>query len=328
VSDGGWLEAEEAVAEGSLLRAIDVLTEANRRAPDALREQRLVQLRHDAVSHLLSQSRPEWPRVFADPYDGTGLPEIDRDDMSVERVGGGLLHHGAVLVRGLIDSSGVERLVNSIDRALDAAHAKRSGTMSADDVAWFSPFGRREKVLGQGTEWVRVVDSPRATFEVTEVMDAVNRAFITGYLGERPVMASYKWTLRRITPACIGEWHQDGRFLGDDVRVANVWIALTRCGGATNAPGLEVLPRRMDHYLAAGSDGARLKFAIGDAVLDQHGSGLVADPVYEPGDALIFDERTPHRTGSRPGLTSSRHAIEAWFFAPGAYPDGDVAFVF
>jgi len=63
-------------------------------------------------------------------------------------------------------------------------------------------------------------------------------------------------------------------------------------------------------------------------VLREHTDAVPVDPVFEPGDALVLDERTVHRTGSRPGLTSSRHAIEAWFFAPSSAPDDQTAFVF
>jgi len=43
---------------------------------------------------------------------------------------------------------------------------------------------------------------------------------------------------------------------------------------------------------------------------------------------VILDERTVHRTGSRPGLSVSRHAIEAWFFAAAATPYDQMSFVF
>jgi hypothetical protein len=330
VASPAWsrLQAEDAIADGDVLRAIDVLTDANLREPDKAREQWLVQLRNEAVGQLVARTRPgRWPRNLADPFPGARLPEIAGDELSVELVGGGVLHHGAVLARGLIDPPAVARLIDCIDRALDAAAAQRTGTAGPDDEAWYAPFGKRELALGKGTEWVRVIDSPRATFEVTERLRGVGRGLVTEYLGERPVMSSQKWTLRRISPECGGEWHQDGRFLGDGVRVLNVWIALTRCGGGTPAPGLEVVPRRLD-LLPTGSHGTAFDWTIGRPVVERAAAGLIVDPVYEPGDALVFDQRTVHRTGSRPGLTSSRHAIESWFFAPSTQSDCERTFVF
>jgi hypothetical protein len=326
---GHWLEAEDCVRGGDLLAAMDVLTAANRLHADSTRERRLVELRHLAVSQLDGErGRTTWPPEFPDPFPSARLPEVGAEDVTVERVGGGILHHGAVLVRGLIPPSGVERLVYCIDRSLQGVAAKRAGTSTEADAEWFTPFGRRGMAIGEGTEWVRVIDSPRSTFEVAEQLDEIGRSFVTEYLGQRPVLGAYKWTLRRITPECVGEWHQDGRVLGAHVRVVNVWIALNRCGGAEPAPGLEVVPGRLDSFLASGTDDAALDFGISGKVLGEHGLDGIANPVYEPGDALIFDERTAHRTGSRDGLSSSRYAIEAWFFSPSAYPADQMLFVF
>jgi hypothetical protein len=326
---GHWLEADDVVRAGDLVAGIDVLTAANRRRADATREQRLVDLRHLAVDQLAAEPRPaNWPPVLDDPFPGNGLPELGADELSVEGVGGGILHHGAVLVRGLVPPPGVERLVHCIDRSLEAVAAKRARSATDEDAEWFRPYGRRGMGLAEGVEWLRVIDSPRGTFEVTEELDRVGRTFVTPYLGQRPVMGAYKWTLRRITPDCVGQWHQDGHVLGAHVRVVNVWIALTRCGGTEPAPGLAVVPTRLDRFLPTGTEGAAVDFAIGDPVLRSQVDTAPVDPVFEAGDALILDERTAHRTGSRPGLSESRHAIEAWFFSPSATPYDQMSFVF
>src|SRR5690606_14263872 len=43
-------------------------------------------------------------------------------------------------------------------------------------------------------------------------------------------------------------------------------------------------------------------------------------PVFEPGDALLFDELFLHRTATSPGVTDARYAIESWSFAPSPFP--------
>jgi hypothetical protein len=325
---GYWLEADDVVRSGHYLRGIDVLTEANRRERSAQREERLVELRHLAVPEAAAlPGRAEWPPPYPDPFPNGGMPEIDAAQLTTELMGGSLTHHGCLVVRRLIDPPGVDRLVHTIDSALAAVAAKRKRKATPETEAWFTPFVGRAPIWGQGDEWVRVVDSPRGTFEVTEVFQDIGRTKITEYLGQRPVMGSYKWTLRRITPACIGEWHQDGRVLGPDLRVVNVWVALTRCGGDSLAPGLEFLPGRTDEYLSVGVEGASVHFSIADHFVEERGLQAF-NPVFEPGDALLLNEWTPHRTGSREGLTDARHAIEAWFFSPTACPDDQLSFVF
>jgi len=43
-------------------------------------------------------------------------------------------------------------------------------------------------------------------------------------------------------------------------------------------------------------------------------------PIFEPGDALFFDELFMHQTGSDPSMPKPRYAIESWFFGPSASP--------
>ena len=119
-------------------------------------------------------------------------------------------------------------------------------------------------------------------------------------------MGSYKWTLRRITPDCVGEWHQDGRVLGD-VRVANVWIALARCGGDTDAPGLEVVPQRLDGYLVSGTDGAVLDFSIGQSRLEAR----VAEGEEFPLVLTVFMVMGAWRLSKARVLTRRASAIES-----------------
>ncbi len=47
----------------------------------------------------------------------------------------------------------------------------------------------------------------------------------------------------------------------DDVRTVNVWITLSPCG--LDAPGLDVVPRRIDHLVETGSHGASLRLVRG-----------------------------------------------------------------
>lgn len=39
-------------------------------------------------------------------------------------------------------------------------------------------------------------------------------------------------------------------------------------------------------------------------------------PEFEPGDAIVFDERFLHRTHLPPVMDAPRYALECWFFAP------------
>ena len=62
-----------------------------------------------------------------------------------------------------------------------------------------------------------------------------------------------KCTLRRVDPDAGRGWHQDGAFMGD-VRALNVWLSLSRCGD--EAPGMDVIPRRLEDIVPTGTEGA------------------------------------------------------------------------
>ena len=47
----------------------------------------------------------------------------------------------------------------------------------------------------------------------------------------------------------------------------------------------------------------------------------IVNPIFAPGDALLFDDLFLHQTGGKPGLTKPRYAIESWFFGPSAFPE-------
>ena len=150
---------------------------------------------------------------------------------------------------------------------------------------------------------------------------------LTGYLGERPALSVKKWTLRRVPITSGTNWHQDGAFLGQGIRTVNFWLTLSHCGD--DAPGLDVVPRRMDRILPTGTDGAMFDWSVGEALVRQVAEGAsILRPIFEPGDALFFDERFLHRTAVSEAMTRERYAIESWFFAPSHYPDDQLPLVF
>jgi hypothetical protein len=46
----------------------------------------------------------------------------------------------------------------------------------------------------------------------------------------------------------------------------------------------------------------------------------IVRPIFEPGDALFFDEMFLHQTGSDPSMPNPRFAIESWFFGATGFP--------
>jgi len=110
-----------------------------------------------------------------------------------------------------------------------------------------------------------------------------------------------------------------------EVRSLNLWLSLSRCGD--QAPGLDIVPRRLDRVLETGTDGAMFDWSVSPAVVESVGTPVLR-PELGPGDALLFDHLFLHRTAVDPSMTKERYAIESWFFAPSTYPEGQIPLVY
>jgi hypothetical protein len=340
-ADGGQealAEADSLVADGRALDAIDLLTEANRRDRSAAIEARLVGLRNAAYSELDRSPRPaRWPDEQVRPREaGEALPAIDRDELSAERVRDRILRYGCAYIPGLFDTQTVERLVDGIDRAFDGSAAQADGASDADTAPWYARFEppEGEEIREETRRWVHVgggvwtVEAPRAMFDFLDALERSGlRALIDDYLGERPALTLKKSTLRRTPVLPRADWHQDGAFLGDDIRTINVWASLSHCGD--DAPGLDLVPKRLDEIVPTGTGGAFFDWSVGpDTVAEVAADAPVIRPIFKPGDVLLFDELFLHRTATdEETMTRERYAIENWFFAPSLYPGDQIPFV-
>jgi hypothetical protein len=86
---------------------------------------------------------------------------------------------------------------------------------------------------------------------------------------------------------------------------------------------LDIVPRRLAHYLATATEEAILDYTISQAKVNQAAAAAgtrIVRPIFEPGDALFFDELFLHQTGSDPAMRKPRYAIENWFFGGSAFP--------
>jgi hypothetical protein len=104
-----------------------------------------------------------------------------------------------------------------------------------------------------------------------------------------------------------------------DVRSLNLWLSLSRCGDV--APGLDIVPRRLDYLVTTQTEEAMLDYTISQTKAEEAARDTpIVRPVFEPGDAMFFDDLFLHKTGSDPSMPDPRFAIENWFFGPSGFP--------
>ena len=322
------VEAERLEADGDLYGAIDVLSAANRAARDIDLELRIRHLRHLAGARLLedapsdpSYAEPEGE--LPDPGQQSRIPEVTPDELTAGILRAGILEYGCLLVRGLIAPEKAAWIAAGVDHAFEVRERLTWG--EADPDGYYSEMTPEDPFEIGGRNWIQegggvlAADSPRLMFEMIESFESAGlRTVIEEYLGEPPAVSAQKCTLRKVTPDVTGGWHQDGSFFGP-VRSINVWLALTRCGDVT--PSMDVIPKRFESWVETGTDTAVLSYQVGQQMAEQvAGDAGIVRPVFDPGDALLFDQMFLHQTGSDPAMPNTRYAIESWFFGPSAYP--------
>ena len=311
-----------------LLEQVDQLADENRARRDPQLERRMVMLRHQAgiriPDHPSATPRHPDPAVEQLP-NGSPLRAVERSQLTPELLRAGILTQGCLLVRGLVDRDWALAMAADIDRAFEARTAFRSGVRPAE--GYYEEFepepphggldAQRPWIEEGGGLWA--ADSPKVMFAMLEGLGRVRlKDLIEGYLGEPALMSVQKTTLRKADPAVAGAWHQDGAFMGE-VRSLNLWLSLSRCGD--EAPGLDIVPRRLDRFVGAGGEDTFLAFQVSQAAAEEAaGDTGILRPIFEPGDALLFDDLFLHQTGSDPQMPNPRYAIESWFFGKSGFP--------
>jgi hypothetical protein len=344
-------------AEGRFRDAIELLTAANRLHRDPDVERQLVLLRRDAFAEVEHEPGGAWPPDVEDPFPGeTGLIElaagaIGRNDT----ISGTVVHHGAVLVRGLFSAPMTQTIVDALLAAFEAMDRSMAGSPVEDTAPHFVPLELHERFpnryrgprrRAENTK-VLVAESPEVTFLLFDAFDRVGlRDVFTRHFGSTPVLTENKWTIRHMPNKSFSAWHQEASVFrsderrlnasnqshqeasvlrSDELRALNVWIALKRCGPGTDAPGLDVVPRHEDRlYPTVPKRWILTKETFKEAV----GDAPVVMPIYEPGDAIFFDDRTLHRTHCEPSMDGVRYSVESWVFAPSGVPRHNGVMVF
>lgn len=268
----------------------------------------------------------EWPPQTTREITCTnGIPDIPAAELDRDALVAAVRGHGVLIVRGLFPEAVCADLRGMVDSTMAAFEQDRQRV----DPAWNTPLTDvNGQVLGathfrsfnHGAAGLSAADSPRsATYIIRAFQEVGLPELIGSYLGERPVLSLEKWTLRRVPPDTCSSWHQDGAFLGAEKHTINMWVALSDCG--ERASGLDILARRLDHIVPTGTPGAFFDWDVAPDVVDrERGSDLIVSPVFQAGDAVFFDQYLLHKTGTQPGFTEDRYALESWFFTPSSFP--------
>lgn len=324
-------EYRSSFSRGGWRAVIDDAWKSNRENQSGQRERELLLLREQAFSNAnpARRSRITPNPALALPIDpDIGLPVL-RGTLDPEVIRATILAHGCVMVPGLLSNGIMGPLRASVEKALAVQDAIKAGEHPAGAADWCSEYPRLRDAFARAlASGILAVDTPHGLSSYLGALeDAGVLEMVNGYFGGPVAFSAEKTVFRRtddVPPRGYG-WHQDGSFLGGErITTLDIWITLTPSG--ITAPGLEILPRRVDDIIPAAQPG---HWMLEHPDIEKRYPGFTTViPEFAPGDGMFFDQLCVHRTGSRELTTKdTRISIECWMFAPDSVPDTYTGFL-
>lgn len=265
------------------------------------------------------------------------IPECHVSELNAEVLKDAMKVHGGLIVRGLFSKKSLEGMNSVIDQVLSVCDQPRHERMKVSNK-YYNPPSNVASVMPKGVHELTAlrqfsaasgsalcVETPSVAEMLLKYYEAHGlKELVSDYLGEPACLSAKKWVLRRsIMDMEDAGWHQDGAFMGTEINTINLWIPLSECGGHTGAPGMDVLPARLNKL--ATSDGADFDWSVADEVVrSAYGAAKPMAPEFDVGDAFFFDHFNIHRTQSSLNFTRQRYAIETWFFGETSFPKSQV----
>ncbi|MHA7816573.1 MAG: phytanoyl-CoA dioxygenase family protein [Pseudohaliea sp.] len=256
----------------------------------------------------------------------TEVPEVRAGALTGPLLRDAIAASGALLVRGLLPGAHHAPLRSAIDAVLAA-----DGGLG---TPWFDPppallaaMPARELAISRAfhrsSGSAMCAEAPAVAEYLLALYETLGLNTLAAHcLGGRPCLSVKKWVLRRSHKAVEeAGWHQDGAFMGAGIQSINLWLPLTVCGADTGAPGLDIVPARIDGLLRDGE--GTFDWSVSPAYVKRE-LPPAESPRFAAGDALFFDHFFLHRTQYRPQFSRPRYAVETWFFAEGRAPANQV----
>lgn len=226
-------------------------------------------------------------------------------------VGRAFRQWGAVVLRQVVDRSRVTELASDVLAAFVELDRRRARLSSADRRT----LDRMEMPVADGDRSFRIQHANYAVLDAPRLVDALE-----GLAG--PFLWHVPPQIRRQrpdVPQAYLPFHQDDAYTRHYRQFIVCWTPLTACGA--DAPGLEIALGRVEEALehqARGLWEAAIPAERLDAVL-RHVPRYA--PVLEPGDVVLFDSRTLHRTYVPHGVRRPRLSIDFRAAPCAAIPD-------
>ncbi|HEY0711417.1 MAG TPA: hypothetical protein VGF45_01995, partial [Polyangia bacterium] len=198
-----------------------------------------------------------------------------RHAVSAHRLDEHLAKYGLGVVRGALSAAAVQALL--------AAYRRFLQTLTAE----------QQQALSMGLQ----VTEEQGALVHQSLSDGGVLGAIARFLGSEPrffASASFnRWRVGVPDPRlCV--FHQDGRIGNRLTREVTCWLPLVDCG--ERLPGVDLIARRFFGFFPLGDGHVRAHRQSNLCTNDLVVEGTTWSPVFSPGDLLVFEKFTPHRT--------------------------------
>ena len=243
-------------------------------------------------------------------------PDYTADEISSTDIVMAIKKHGCCVIRNLISQQDLSSFLASSNQIYaDFDQRNEHGELTEREQRHCYRYGilRPFEVDYRFGE-----DRSMKQFMIDCVMQSKLREVLRSYLSAQLSMLVPSTHIRRVAPSNRPvPFHQDSSVMGlTNTTILNFWFPLEKAG--IDSPTVEVFPfvqyKIWEHGGSKSSKVLYSNLEIPEALVDEKlglENGWV--PIMSPGDVLILQSRTVHRTHMTPTMTKSRQDFELRF---------------
>ncbi len=244
------------------------------------------------------------------------LPDFHSTEVNASEIKSAIDVYGCCVLRGLVPTRIIEQILEEVQIQYNEMDERfRSGTMSEYEHRHCFRYG----IVRPFEQDIRLESGQYLSdVMINIVAETILKDLLQHHFGSEVHLIIPSSHTRRVIPGNGVPYHQDSSVMRlHSTRILNCWFPLDKAG--EDSPTLEVFPVAQRSLLAKGLDsktGLYSHLEITRETITNHLPDTKEwTPTMYPGDVLLLDSYTVHRTHEHPDMKQSRRDFEMRFAA-------------